>query len=95
MTDINNHIIQLHEKLQLLIKEYKQLQKDNKKLQKEIAVLQSEQTYKNNQLIQLEQKVTAVQITGGHWDDSQKQALQKKIDAYIKEIDKCLALLHA
>ena len=95
MTDINNHINHLHEKLQLLIKEYKQLQKDNKKLQKDIAVLQTEQSAKNQQVQQLEQKVTAVQITGGNWDDSQKQALQKKIDSYLKEIDKCLALLHA
>jgi peptidoglycan hydrolase CwlO-like protein len=95
MTDINNHINQLHEKLQLLIKEYKQLQKDNKKLQKDITVLENEQTAKNLLLQQLEQKVTAVQITGGQWEDSQKQALQKKIDAYLKEIDKCLALLHA
>jgi peptidoglycan hydrolase CwlO-like protein len=95
MTDINNHINQLHEKLQLLIKEYKQLQKDNKKLQKDITVLENEQTAKNLLLQQLEQKVTAVQITGGQWEDSQKQVLQKKIDAYLKEIDKCLALLHA
>ncbi len=95
MTDINQHIHHLHEKLQLLIKEYKQVQKENKKLQKEIAVLQSNQLAKNQQVEQLEQKVTAVQITGGNWDDSQKQALQKKIDTYLKEIDKCLALLHA
>ncbi len=95
MTDINQHINHLHEKLQLLIREYKQVQKVNKKLQKEIALLQSNQLAKNQQVEQLEQKVTAVQITGGHWDDSQKQALQKKIDTYLKEIDKCLALLHA
>ena len=95
MTDINNHINQLHEKLQLLIKEYKQLQKDNKKLQKDITVLEIEQSAKNVQLQQLEQKMTAAQITGGHWENEQKQALQKKIDAYLKEIDKCLALLHA
>lgn len=95
MTEINNHINQLHEKLQLLIKEYKQLQKDNKKLQKDLLVIQNEQSAKNLQIQQLEQKITAAQITGGHWEDAQKQALQKKIDAYLKEIDKCLALLHA
>jgi flagellin-like hook-associated protein FlgL len=71
------------------------VQKDNKKLQREIAVLQNNELAKNQQVEQLEQKVTAVQITGGHWEDSQKQALQKKIDSYLKEIDKCLALLHA
>jgi chromosome segregation ATPase len=95
MTEINNHINQLHEKLQLLIKEYKHLQKENKKLQKDLMVIQNEQMAKNAQIQQLEQKITAVQITGGNWEDEQKQALQKKIDSYLKEIDKCLALLHA
>ncbi|TXT34099.1 MAG: hypothetical protein FD136_515 [Chitinophagaceae bacterium] len=93
--DINTHIVQLQEKLQLLIKEYKQLQKDNSKLQKDIAVLHSEQQGRQQQLALMEQRIAAVQLTGANWNDQEKAALQKKIDAYLKEIDKCLALLHA
>ncbi len=95
MIDLNTHIIHLHEKLQLLIRAYKQLQKENGKLQKEIAVLQSDQKDKNEQLAHLEQKVAAVQLTGGSQNEAEKAQLQKKIDTYLKEIDKCLALLHA
>ena len=95
MIDLNTHIIHLHEKLQLLIRAYKQLQKENGKLQKEIAVLQSDQKDKNIQLAHLEQKVAAVQLTGGSQNEAEKAQLQKKIDTYLKEIDKCLALLHA
>ncbi|MBH2004403.1 MAG: hypothetical protein I8H66_06915 [Sphingobacteriia bacterium] len=95
MIDINTNMDHLQEKLQLLIKEYRQLQKENSRLQKDIAVLQSEQQKKTEQLIQLEQKVAAVQLTGGNRDEAEKARLQKKIDTYLKEIDKCLALLHA
>ena len=95
MIDINTHITHLHEKLQLLIRAYKQLQKENGKLQKEIAVLQSDQKDKNVQLAHLEQKVAAVQLTGGSQNEAEKAQLQKKIDTYLKEIDICLALLHA
>lgn len=95
MTDINTHINHLQEKLQLLIKEYKQLQKENNRLLKDIAAAKTEKETKLNQLNQLEQKVAAIQLTSGNWNDTEKASLQKKIDAYLKEIDKCLALLHA
>lgn len=95
MIDLNTNMDLLQEKLQLLIKEYRQLQKENSRLQKDIAVLQSEQQKKADQLAQLEQKVAAVQLTGGSRDEAEKARLQKKIDTYLKEIDKCLALLHA
>lgn len=95
MTDINTHINHLQEKLQLLIKEYKQLQKENNRLLKDIAAAKTEKEAKINQLNQLEQKVAAIQLTSGNWNDTEKASLQKKIDAYLKEIDKCLALLHA
>ncbi len=95
MTDINANISQLQEKLQLLIKEYKQAQKENNRLLKDIATLKTENEAKATQLNQLEQKIAAVQLTSGNWNDTEKAGLQKKIDAYLKEIDKCLALLHA
>jgi len=95
MIDLNTNMDLLQEKLQLLIREYRQLQKENTRLQKDIAVLQSEQQKKADQLEQLEQKVAAVQLTGGSRDEAEKARLQKKIDTYLKEIDKCLALLHA
>ncbi len=95
MTDINTNISHLQEKLQMLIKEFKQLQKENNRLLKDIAVAKTEKEAKINQLNQLEQKVAAIQLTSGNWNDTEKASLQKKIDAYLKEIDKCLALLHA
>lgn len=95
MIDINTNMDHLQEKLQLLIREYRQLQKENSRLQKDIAVLQSEQQQKADQLEQLEQKVAAVQLTGGNRNEAERAGLQKKIDTYLKEIDKCLALLHA
>lgn len=93
--DINTHIVHLQEKLQLLIKAYKQLQKENSKLQRDLVVLHSEKENQQQQLAQMEQRIAAVQITGTPFNDQEKQALQKKIDTYLKEIEKCLALLHA
>lgn len=95
MTDINANISHLQEKLQLLIRAFKQLQKENNRLLKDIAIAKAEKDEKISQLKQLEQKVAAVQLASGNWNDTEKEGLQKKIDTYLKEIDKCLALLHA
>ncbi len=95
MTDITINISLLQEKLQMLVKEFKQLQKENSRLLKNIAAEKAEKEVKINQLKHLEQKVAAVQLTSGNWNDTEKASLQKKIDTYLKEIDKCLALLHA
>lgn len=95
MIDISANISHLQEKLQLLIKEFKQLQKENNRLLKEIANAKLEKEANSSHLNQLEQKVAALQLTSGNWNDAEKIGLQKKIDSYLKEIDKCLALLHA
>lgn len=95
MVILNEHMGQLQEKLQLLLKEYRQLQKENHRLEKEVANLQQSQNTKAIELVQMEQKIAAAQFSGGNWDEAEKNMLQKKIDAYLKEIDKCLALLHA
>ncbi len=97
MSDLTSNIEHLQEKLHMLIKEYKQVQEENVRLKQEIEILEAEQKEKRIQLFQLEQKLAASQIAVHQIEkaEEEKTALQQKIDAYIKEIDKCLALLHA
>jgi chromosome segregation ATPase len=87
MVVLNESIAQLQEKIQLLLKAYKSIQKENQQLQKEAVALQQRQALGKQTLAQLS--------GGGISSDAEKQKLQQKIDAYLKEIDKCIALLHA
>ncbi len=96
MVVLNESIAQLKEKLQLLLKAYKHIQKENQQLQKEAVALHQQQALGKQKLSQLEQQLAAAQLSGGGiGNDAEKQKLQQKIDAYLKEIDKCIALLHA
>ncbi len=96
MVVLNESIAALQEKIQLLLKAYKSIQKENQQLQKEAVTLQQQQALGKQTLSQLEQQLAAAQLSGGGIsNDAEKQKLQQKIDAYLKEIDKCLALLHA
>ena len=95
MSLLNQHIAELQEKLQTLLKAYRQLVLENQRLEKELTELRQLQVSNTHALSALEQKLSAARITSGNWDPQEKLKLQKQIDSYLKEIDKCLALLHA
>lgn len=95
MSLLNQHIAELQEKLQTLLKAYRQLELENQRLEKELTDLRQLQVSNTHALSALEQKLAAARITSGTWDPQEKLKLQKQIDSYLKEIDKCLALLHA
>ena len=95
MAVLNQHMIELQEKLQTLLKAYRQVQKENQRLEKELSSIQDLQVSNHAALNVLEQKLAAANMSSGSWDPAEKLKLQKQIDGYLKEIDKCLALLHA
>jgi hypothetical protein len=44
---------------------------------------------------QLHQKVDALKISTNGLEEHTKKDLEKRINSYLKDIDKCLALLHS
>ena len=89
----NEHIKRIEEKLSKLLSRLRDLEKHNERLQKEIN---------NKNLIceDLRKKVEQLELginlhKASESDDSQisRNALDKKINEYIKEIDRCIALL--
>ena len=87
------HIKRIQDKLLLLIDKYNALQKENERLRKSLQDLNNEADLlkEKNDQISLQLNMMKVAET----DDSKeaKLALEKKINAYIKEIDKCIAHL--
>jgi len=93
MTDLDVHIKRIQEKLERLLKQYNDLQKENSLLKKEIE-RSSRQAVVNQQTIEtLKQQVEVLKISSGNWDENDKKEFEKRINHYIKEIDKCIALL--
>jgi hypothetical protein len=93
MTDLDVHIKRIHEKLERLLKQYNDLQKENNLLKKEVE-RSSRQAVVNQQTIEtLKQQVEVLKISSGNWNENDKKEFEKRINHYIKEIDKCIALL--
>lgn len=92
---INNQLKNIQQQLQQLLKEYSFVQKENQKLKKELELLQQAKEEQQKRLEVLQQKSEVTQLGTDSWSKEEKQALQKRIDVYLKEIEKCISLLNA
>lgn len=94
MTSLQQQINQLKLQVRQLVKQHVQLQKETGRLQLELDKKEKQLTAKELQLSQLQPHADAARIEAGFLQDDEKKELTKRIDAYIKEIDQCLALLN-
>lgn len=93
MPEIEIHIKNIQEKLQRLLKQYHEVQKENNQLKNELAKL-SKQSQQHLQTIEtFRQQVDVLKISSGNWDENDKKEFEKRINTYIKELDKCIVLL--
>jgi predicted nucleic acid-binding Zn-ribbon protein len=93
MADVDVHIKRIQEKLQQLIKQHHELQKENIRLKEELEQY-DKQSSQNRQTIEiLKQQVEVLKISSGTWDERDKKEFEKRINHYLKEIDKCITLL--
>ena len=64
-------------------------------LRKELEKQKTESLSKEEKLTALQQQVDVLKIGAHGWKDSNKKELEKRIESYLKEVEKCLALLNA
>lgn len=85
----------IEEKLQALTVRYKRLQKENSNLKVELHDVTTKLAISLKENESLHQKLDVSNIGVSDWSPIEKQNLQKRIDGYLKEIDKCMELLNA
>jgi chromosome segregation ATPase len=86
-------IIRIEEKLNKLLSQHQQLLRENQKLRKEQEVQIERQKNLKAKIDELEIQVALLQSTESPASKTSRAALEKKINAYVKEIDKCIAIL--
>jgi hypothetical protein len=95
MVDLELQIKNIQEKLQLLLRQQQLLLKENQRLKKEMERVTLLNQEKENISQLLQQQVDVLKLGGSSRSEEERTALEKRIDSYLKEIDKCLALLNA
>ena len=93
MTELENKLKRIQDKLQLLLKQFASLQSENNRLKKELEKNTKNSFVYQQNIDDLKQLVAVLKITSGNWEESDKKDFEKRINAYIKEIDRCIALL--
>ena len=93
MSEIESHITLVNEKLQQLLKKYAALKKENESLSVQLGKLKNKEEEFANTTSLLNEKINILQVASGSISGSEQKDFEKRINQYIKEIDKCIALL--
>jgi hypothetical protein len=95
MPEMEDQLKSLQEKLQLLVKRYHALQKENLSFKQEIEAQSIALKNKDLLIQQLQEKadVKNIGLDSVHLTDKKK--LEQRINAYLNDIEKCLALLNS
>ncbi len=83
----------LNDKLQQLLKQYSRLQKENEKLKEELHEARHRESETRNRIDAFQEQISIMKISTGEMSDSDKKEFERKINQYIREVDKCIAFL--
>jgi len=95
MEDMQEQVQRIENKVQHLLKEYSNAQKEIQRLQKENLSLSTQLKTQMEKANQLHQRAEVQNLMGSHLEEKAKKDLDKRINTYLKDIDKCLSLLHS
>jgi type II secretory pathway component PulM len=90
---LEDKIKQIQEKLQLLAKQHAAVKKENQSLKEALAEARLQFNEAADVAEALQHQLDAKKYSQAMMNPEEKKAFEKKINGYIKEIDKCIALL--
>ena len=93
MSNTEQHLKRIQDKLQQLLKQYVALQKENGKLKEELALAQEKVLAQQKNSDELKQQVSILKLNAGEMSTADKKEFEKRLNTYIKEIDRCITLL--
>ena len=83
----------LNEKLQRLLQQHHRLQREADKLKEEVAEAKTKEAAGKMKIDELQQQVAILKLAAGEMTDKDKKTFERKLNQYIKEIDRTIAYL--
>jgi len=93
MNAMQEQIDRINEKLQVLLKKYQALQKENERIKLDLDNRNGKEKEWRDKTESLQQQVEILKASTGQLDETSKKDFEKRINQYLKEIDRCIALL--
>lgn len=83
----------INEKLQLLLRQHNRLKKENERLREELNAQKAREQETQQSVQELHQQIAILKVASGDLSDKDKKDFERKINQYVREIDKCIAFL--
>ncbi len=93
MSTLDTQIKTINDKLQQLLKKSSSLQKENEVLYRELSVLKEKEKEYKFTIDAINQKVNILQAATGNMNEADQKELEKRINQYVKDIDKFIGML--
>ncbi|MBL7710657.1 MAG: hypothetical protein JNJ86_16420 [Chitinophagaceae bacterium] len=93
MSTTEQHLKRIQDKLLQLLKQHTALQKENVQLKEALNKSKEEAKVQQQHIDTLKQKADILKLNAGEMSEADKKEFEKKINTYLKEIDRCIALL--
>ena len=93
MNTTEQHLKRIQDKLQLLLKQHVAVMKENSKLREELDLARQKIQDQQKNTEEIKQQVSILKVSAGEMSENDKKEFEKRINGYLKEIDKCIAML--
>ena len=93
MSQLETHINRINNKLQEVLKNYDALKKQHVQQVEIIQVLTAEKKAHEQKIRLLEEQQYLLKSMAGKLDEKEKKSFELALGKYIREIDKCIAML--
>ncbi len=90
---VDQQFTAINDKLQLLLKALNRLQKENERLKSNLEQTKQKESAAKQSIEELQQQSSILKLASGEMSDKDKKNFEKKINQYIKEVDKCISFL--
>lgn len=84
------HMLQ---KLEHVARAYKKLQKENVQLKQALAKAEADAASRLQQVEDLRQQVEILKFAAGEMGEADKKNFEKRLNQYIRDVEKCIAVL--
>jgi uncharacterized caspase-like protein len=88
-----NDVKRIQQKLQQVLLQAAVQKKENEKLQVKLQKLTASLHESEQQIAQMQQQIQLLKLATVQMNDEDKVALTKQLNKFIKEIDKCVAMM--
>lgn len=94
MSELEEHIKRINEKLNTVLKRHASLQRENARLKQNLENSTRKIEEQGSQLDLLTQRIEVLKASKGVMTEEEKKAFSKRLKQYLKEIDKCITFLN-